>query len=46
MMEVPPPPLYGYTEAQAAAIYPALAARRDGSRRGAGQLFAASTFDW
>ena len=27
MMEVAPPPLYGYTEAQAAAIYPALAAR-------------------
>ena len=27
LMEVAPPPLYGYTEAQAAAIYPALAAR-------------------
>lgn len=27
MMEVAPPPLYGYTEAQAAAMYPALAAR-------------------
>jgi len=27
MMEVAPPPLYGYTEAQAAAIYPELAAR-------------------
>jgi putative ABC transport system permease protein len=27
MMEIAPPPLYGYTEAQAAAIYPALAAR-------------------
>jgi len=27
MLEVAPPPLYGYTEAQAAAIYPALAAR-------------------
>jgi putative ABC transport system permease protein len=27
MMEVAPPPLYGYTEAQAAAIYPTLAAR-------------------
>lgn len=27
LMEVAPPPLYGYTEAQAAAIYPELAAR-------------------
>jgi len=27
LMEVAPPPLYGYTEAQAAALYPALAAR-------------------
>jgi putative ABC transport system permease protein len=27
MMEVAPPPLYGYTEEQAAALYPALAAR-------------------